>query len=212
MRLAEYKRYRVNYKPLENKLIKTMLGPEDIARAERILGMKVGGDAGESYSEPEMACRTDLALCDIKDDRGRNKVQAYLEDVGPATEMEREMLEMRASARTSLFRVEECDPLGMKVTLTDQLRGGRGRGNVTIYDGGISDTIPVGFSIFTRIHDSPSTAMTWGTTFGFRTGLAPAMIKKYRRMRETPSRRGPASRFALFFRVNHRYGVPTKFA
>ena len=210
MRLAEYKRYRLNYKALENKLIKAMLGPEDIARAERILGMEVGGDGGESYSEAEMACRTDMALCDIKDESGRNKVQAYLEDVGPATEMDRKMLEMRAGARTSLFRVEACDPLGMMVTLSDQLRGGRGE--VTMYDGGISDTVPVGFSIFTRIHDSPDTAMTWGTTFGFRTGLAPAMIKKYRRMRETPSRRGPASRFALFFRLNHRYGVPTKFA
>ena len=206
MRLAEYKRYRLNYKALDDKLIKAMLGPEDIARASRILGMKHGR---ESYTEAELAGRTDLALCDIKDGSGRNKVQAYLEDVGPATEMDREMLEMRARARTSLFRVEECDPRGMTVTLSDQLRG-RG-GDVTIYDGGISDTIPVGFYIFTRTNDGQDASMTFGTTFGFRSSLGPAMIRKYRRMRETPSRRGPTSRFALFFRLNRRHGLPTVF-
>ena len=210
---ADYKRYREAGMDLNGKIMKRMLGPEDVGRAARMLGMGRDGKKLSSHPQTETDSLLDFALHDPRDGSGRTRVQAYIEDVGPATDLERKMLDMRARSRTSLFRAEARDPRACTVELSDQLRGGGADGgNVTIYDGGLSSTLAVGNYIFVRIYSGGGLCMTSGITFPFSAGIAPTLIKRYERMRARPNRRGPAARFALFFRMNRRYGQPVLFA
>lgn len=206
---ADYKRYREAEQGLANKLAGKALGRGGIERAARLLGIK-DKKGVTVHSKEEVESIMDFALHDLRDGRGRNAAQAYLEDVGAATDLEREMLEMRASARTSLFRAESCDPRGMTVELSDRLRAG-GR-CITIYDGGLSATLRVGMHTFNRIYSGGGLCMTSGITFAFPGEAVPALIRRYRRMRARPGRRGPAARFALFFRMNRECGLPVHFA
>ena len=207
---ADYKRYREAEQDLGDKLIGKALGGGKIRRAARLLGIwDKKGIAVRSNEEGESMI--DFALHDLRDGRGRNAAQAYLEDVGAATDLEREMLEMRAGSRTSLFRAESCDPRGMTVELSDRLQGGRGR-SITIYDSGLSATLRAGMHTFNRIYSGGGLRMTSGITFAFPGEAAPALIRRYRRMRERRGRRGPAARFALFFRMNRECGLPVHFA
>ena len=208
MSFADYKRYRNAEQDLANKLAGKVLGGDRVLRAARILGIRDGKDI-MVRSEEEAESMMDLALHDLRDGRGRNAVQAYLEDVGAATDLEREMLEMRARSRTSLFRAESCDPRGMTVELSDRLRGGR---RITIYDGGLSATLRAGMHTFNRIYSGGGLCMTSGITFAFLGEAAPSLIRRYRAMRARPGRRSPAARFALFFRMNRECGLPVRFA
>ena len=206
---SDYRRYREEGLDLNTKLMRSMIEAEDIDRAAGMLGIKRAGGNLEFDSRMEADCTIDFILCDVKDGRGRSKVQAYLEDVGPATDFEREMLEMRIRAKTSLFRVGECRPHRRTVELSDQLHGS---GDVTIYDKGLSASLEAGNSIFTRIYSGAGLCMTSGFLFGFAGEIAPMLIRRYSAMRAKPNRRGPASRFALFFRLNRKYGLPTALA
>lgn len=207
---ADYKRYREASADLDKKMIDRMLRPEDVGRAARMLGMGRDGKDLLSHPQTEVESLMDFAMHDPRDGSGRTKVQAYIEDIGPDTGLEREMLEMRARSRTSLFRAEARDPSACTVELSDQLRGDVK--NITIYDGGLSATLAVGNYIFVRIYSGGGLCMTSGITFPFSAGIAPTLIKGYSRMRARPNRRGPASRFALFFRMNRKYGQPVLFA
>ena len=191
---------------LNTKLMFKMLKREDIVGAAGILGVRVGGSEVEVYADAELACIMDVALHDVKDGSGRSKVQAYLEDVGADTDLEREMLEAHIRARTSLFRVEERDPRRRTVRLSDQLRGGGG-GDVTIHDGDLTVAPEEGDSVFARICRRPRFCTTSGISLGFAEDVAPMLIRRYRAMRAKPNKRGPASRFALFFRLNRKYGL-----
>ncbi len=190
---------------LNTKLMSKMLKREDIVGAAEMLGMTVKGNEVEVYSDMEMGCIMDVALHDIKDGGGRSKVRAYLEDIGPATDLEREMLEARIRAKTSLFRIEGHDPRRQTVELSDQLRGGGG--DITMYDGYLDVAPEEGNSVFARICRGPRTCTTSGISFGFAEEAAPMLIRRYRAMRARPNKRGPASRFALFFRMNRRCGL-----
>ena len=208
MSFADYRRYRGEGLGLNTKLMDSMIESEDIDRAAGMLGIKRKGGKLVFHAKAEMDAVIDFTLHDVKDGRGRNKVQAYLEGVGPATDLERELLEMRIGAKSSLFRVEECKAQRRTVRLSDQLHGS---GDVTIYDKGLSATLVKGSSIFTRIYRGQGLCMTSGVTFGFAEGGAPMLIRRYRAMRAKPSKRGPASRFALFFRMNRTCGIPIHF-
>ncbi len=159
---SDYRRYREEGLDLNTKLMRSMIEAEDIDRAAGMLGIKRAGSSLEFHSRMETDCVIDFILHDVKDGRGRSKVQAYLEDAGPATDFEREMLEMRIRAKTSLFRVVECRPRSRTAKLSDQLHGS---GDVTIYDKGLSATLDAGNSMFTRIYRGQGLCMTSGITF-----------------------------------------------
>ena len=203
--LADHKRYAKVGTDLNTKLMSKMLRREDIVGAARMLGVNVRGDEVEIYADMELACIMDFALHDVKDGVGRSKVQAYLEDVGPATDLEREILDTYVRSKTSLFRVEECDPRRRTVRLSDQLR--RGGEDVTVHDGDLSEEPDEGMSVFARICRGPKFCTTSGISFTFAEGSAPMLIRRYRAMRAKPNKRGPASRFVLFFRMNRKCGL-----
>ena len=205
MSLAGFKRDAKAGTNLNTKLMYATIKREDIVGAAGMLGIKVRGDEVEIYADMELTCIIDVALHDVKDGRGRSRVQAYLEDVGPATDLEREMLEARIHAKTSLFRIEEYDPRRRTVKLSDQLRGGGG--DVTIYDGDLRVVPEEGDSVFARICRGPKMCSTSGTSFSFAEEAAPMLIRRYRAMRAKPNKRGPVSRFALFFRMNRKCGL-----
>ena len=205
MSFAEYKRDSKVGTNLNTKLMTKMLKREDIVGAAGILGVNVRGSELEIYADAELACIMDVALHDVKDGGGRSKVQAYLEDVGADTDLEREMLEAHIRAKTSLFRIEECDPRRRTVRLSDQLRGGGG--DVIIHDGDLAVEPEEGDSVFARICRRPRFCTTSGISLGFAEDVAPILIRRYRAMRAKPNKRGPASRFALFFRMNRRHGL-----
>lgn len=192
-----------------NKLMESeCLGKDALGRAGEALGIRDKSGAMVFRSELEMHATMDLALCDLKGNDGRTPVQAYMEDVGPDGEMERAMLEARINSATSLYRVAGSDPGRGTAGLSDLLHGG---GDVTIHDKGLSLTAVAGSAIFIRLFRFPELNTTSGIAFVFSADRATALVRKYSKMRERPGRRGPVSRYALFFRMHRRYGVPSLF-
>ena len=209
MSFADYERCRKAGLKLNDKLMDTMISRKDVDRAAGMLGIEIKGKDMEIHSDMDLYAMVDFILCDLRD-KGRSKVQAYLEDVGPDTDLERELLDMRIGSTTSLFEVKACSPRRRTVDLSDQLRGS-GR-DIVIYDRGLSATLAAGDSLFCRLYSGAGIHMTSGIVFRFPGEIAPELIHRYRSMRAKPNRRGPASRFALFFRMNRRYGVDVSLA
>lgn len=205
MSFAEYRRCRTAGFALNSKLVDKMVGRKDIRRAAGMLGAKFDRKGIELHSDMEVDALMDFILCDLRDGRGRSKVQAYLEDVGPATDFERELLDMRIHSRSSLFRAKACNPRRRTVDLSDQLHGGRR--DIVIHDRGLSASLTVDNSIFCRIYSRAGLHMTSGIGFNFPGEIAPGLIRMYKAMRAESNHRGPASRFALFFRLNRMHGL-----
>lgn len=211
MSLKVYGRYKKAGMHFNNKLMESeCLGKDALARAGEALGIRDKSGTMIFNSELEMHATMDLALCDLKGVDGRTPVQAYMEDIGPDGEMERALLEARINSATSLYRVAGGDPGRGTVALSDLLHGG---GDVTIYDKGLSLTAGAGAggAIFIRLFRFPELNTASGIAFVFSEDRVPAMVRKYSKMRERPGRRGPVSRYALFFRLHRRYGVPSLF-
>lgn len=200
-----YDRYRDEGMRLNSRLLASRFFTKGaMDRIGAAAGIEGGPKKMLFDSEMEFHATMDAALCDVRGDGGRTAVQAYMEEVGPAGEFERAMLEARINARTSLYRVEARDAAGCAVRMSDLLHGG---GSVTILDRGLSATLREGCGIFFRLYRLPELCMTSGVSFVFPWGGVPALVRRYRRMRKEPGRRGPVSRFALFFRMNRRRGL-----
>lgn len=200
-----YDRYRREGADLNNRLLDSEFFEAAMEKAVAAAGVVGRTGRMRFRTEMELHATMDAALCDFRSDEGRTPVQAYMDDVGPSSKLERVMLEARIEARTSLFRAEECDASKCTVRMSDLLRGGRG---VTIRDRGLSATLLEGHSVFFRLYRFPELCMTSGVSFAFAGDSVPTLVRRYRRMRADPGRRGPASRFALFFRMNRRHGRP----
>ena len=209
MSLRTYERYKKAGMHFNNKLMSSKcLGKDALARAGEALGIRDRSGAMAFKSELEMHSAMDLALCDIRGRDGRTPVQAYMEDVGPDGEMERAMLEARINSRTSLFRVEGSDADRWTVSLSDLLHE---EGDVVVHDRGMSLTAGAGHAVFIRLFRLPELNTASGIVFPFSGDRVPAMVRKYGKMRADGRRRGPVSRYALFFRLHRRYGVPSMF-
>lgn len=207
--MREYDMHREAGMRLNDKLMKSKFLTKDItAKAGTLLGVRDKSGVMAFKSEMEMHATMDVALCDLRGEDGRTPVQAYMEDVGPANDVERGMLEARIGSRTSLFRVESSDAAGCTVDLSDQLREGR---SVTIRDRGLSMSTSAGEVMFFRLFRLPKFNTTSGVSFVFSGSRLPALLRRYNRMWKRPDRRGPVSRYALFFRLHRRYGAPTRF-
>lgn len=207
--MREYDKHREAGMHLNNKLMGSKFLTKDmIAKAGTLLGIRDKSGIMAFESEMEMHATMDVALCDLRGKDGRTPVQAYMEDVGPANDAERGMLEARIGSHTSLFRVESSDAAGCTVDLSDQLRGGR---SVTIRDRGLGMSTSAGEVIFFRLFRLPKFNTTSGISFIFSGSRLPALLRKYSEMRKRPGRRGPVARYALFFRLYRRYGAPTSF-
>lgn len=181
---------------------------ETLDRALALLGVRDKAGVAIYRSQMEMDATMDFALCDIRADGGRTAVEAYMEDVGPSGELERILLEARIKSSTSLFRVESADAAAGTVGLSDLLVEGE---RATIYDRGLSMSMSAGLALFMRLFRYPRFSATSGIAFVFSGDRAPALVRKYRKMREKPGRRGPVSRYALFFRMQRRYSLPTAY-
>ena len=194
---------------LNDKLMRSKFLTNDmIAKAGTLLGIRDKSGIMAFKSEMDMHATMDIALCDLRGEDGRTPVQAYMEDVGPASDAERGMLEARIGSHTSLFRVESSDAAGCTVDLSDQLREGHG---VTIRDRGLSMSTSAGEVMFIRLFRLPKFNTTSGVSFIFPGSRLPALLRRYDKMRKRPDRRGPVSRYALFFRLHRRYGSPARF-
>ena len=204
-----YERYKKAGMHFNNKLMSSKcLGKDALARAGEALGIRDKSGTMVFKSELEMHSAMDLALCDLRGRDGRTPVQAYMEDIGPDGEMERALLEARINSATSLFRVTGSDAGEWTVSLSDLLHGG---GDVVVHDRGVSLTAGAGQAVFIRLFRFPELNTASGIVFPFSGDRVPAMVRKYNKMRANKGRRGPVSRYALFFRLHRRYGVPSMF-
>lgn len=193
---------------LNERIAARCIGADALGRVGAAFGVGTRRGALAFGSEMERDAVVDTAMCDLRGEDGRTPAQAYMEDVGPASDLERAMLEARINSTTSLFTVTGCDAAGGTVGLSDRLRG---EGDVVIHDIGMSMSAIAGYAIFTRLLRFPELASTSGVVFAFHGGRVPSLVRRYGRMRERPGRRGPISRCALFFRQGRRYGVPRAF-
>lgn len=189
---------------LNDKLLK-LLDKGTVGRVGEMFGIKDKSGTLIFESEIEMHAVMDLSLCDVKRADGRTAVQAYMEDAGPSGDVERALLEARIGSVASLFRITGRDAVRGTVGLSDLLCG---CGEVAIRDNGLSLTAAAGNAMFMRLFRLPKFNTTSGIAFVFPGGRVPALIRRYNKMRAKEGRRGPVSRYALFFRMHRRYGMP----
>ena len=195
---------------LNERIMTRSLDKDVLDRAAALLG--IGRDRSGTLkfkSEMDEYAVWDLAMFDLRGRDGRTPAQAYMEDVGPDGETERALLEARINSETSLFRVEESDADRGTISLSDLLRG---EGDVAIHNRGLSMSGLAGCAMFIRLYRLPELNTASGIAFGFLGGTAPALVRRYKRMREDRRRRGPVSRYVLFYRLHRRHGIPTVFA
>ena len=207
--VKDYGRDREAGMRLNSKLMSSkMFSKEVLNKAVTMLGVRGSSGVSMYKSQMEMDAAMDFALCDIRAGGGRAPVEAYMEEVGPDGELERILLEARIKSRTSLFRAESADAAAGTVGLSDLLVEGQ---RATIHDMGLSISVSPALALFMRLFTYPKFSTTSGIAFVFPWDRAPAMVRKYMRMREKPGRRGPVSRYALFFRMQRRYSMPTSY-
>ena len=210
MSLREYETYRDAGMTLNGRIMARSLGRDVLGRAATLLGIGMDGSGAPAFkTELEEYAALDLALFDLRGSGGRTPAQAYMEDVGPDGGTERALLEARINSRTSLFRIEGSDAGRGTVSLSDLLHGG---GGVAIYNKGMSMTARAGNAIFTRLFRLPELNTGSGIVFSFFGGSVPALVGRYRAMRSRRGRRGPVSRYVLFYKMYRRHGMPTLFA
>ena len=210
MSLRKYERYRDAGMTLNERIMARSLGRDVLDRAAALLG--VGRDRSGALkfkSEMDEYAVWDLAMFDLRGRDGRTPAQAYMEDVGPAGETERSLLEARINSETSLFRVTGSDAGGGTVALSDLLRE---EGDVAIHNRGLSASALTGCAVFIRLYRLPELNTASGILFGFWGSAVPALVRRYGRMRENRGRRGPVSRYVLFYRLYRRHGIPIVFA
>lgn len=207
--IKDYEKYRKAGMRLNSKLMSSkMFTKEALNKAMEMLGVRDSAGVAVYHSQIEIDATMDFALCDMRVGGGRTPVEAYMGEVGPDGDLERILLEARIKSRTSLFRVESADAAAGTVDLSDLLVEGQ---RATIHDMGLSATMSSGLALFMRLFTYPKFSTTSGIAFVFPGDRAPAMVSKYMKMREKPGRRGPASRYALFFRMQRRYSMPISY-
>ena len=202
----DYAKYNAAGMKLNNKLMEKSLGKDALKRVGTLFGIVDKSGTMVFKSEMEMHAVMDVALCDLKGKDGRTPVEAYMEDIGPANDVERALLEARINSTTSLFRVTGSDAREGTVDLSDLLHGS---GDVTIYNKGMSQTAGTTDAAFIRLFRLPKANTASGIVFAFHGNRVPALIRKYNKIRAREGQGGALSRYALFFKLHRRYGIPS---
>lgn len=198
-----YKAYRAERAKLNRKLMRTLLTPETVARAAKMLDIEV--ENGQLLvDELEMQAVFDSILYDLKDG-GKPLLDSYIEKVGGANEIQDELLAALASSRASLFSVGERDGEKGTAELIDMLSDH----TVHVNNADLDATSPQSHSeaIFCRILTLPGLTITSGMTLSFPENVVARVIRRHKEMMSWTRRKPPASVSASFFRLYRMFGA-----
>lgn len=198
--LEQYRRYRAAGKSLTQKIMKALMTNTVINRAAHALGL------GQNNllvldSEDEISVLADFAFYEVFQ-HGHSLVQKYQDEYGPTNEMERGLLDAMVKAKTGLFRVEgvwnQKSQLDMRSLVGDP-------SVLSLTDLQLSQTAHQGLIVFFRPLVLSDFSMTSGMAFVFAQELEQKLVKQW-------AKRSSAERYAKYFNLNKRSGIPTVFS
>ena len=198
-----YKAYRTERARINRKLMRVSLTPDTIARAAKMLDIKVE-DGQLLVDEVEMPAVIDSILNDLKVG-DKSILESYIEKVGGANEVQDEILKALAESKASLFSVGERDEETGTAELIDMLADR----TVHVTDADLSSTSPQPHSeaIFCRILMLPGLSITSGMTLSFPENVVARVIRRHKEMMSWTRRKPPPSVSASFFRLYRTFGT-----
>ena len=208
--VSVYRRYRVDGRALNHKIIDATLDKAATQFAARALGMMGRDNMMVFDSEDETSVLMDCALYEYKV-RGKNAVERYQEEIGGETEIERELLAAMVASSTSLFRVESVSRKTYSLNLGDLVNEGR---IITLMDINFSQHVKPDYLLFLRPVTLENFSMTSGIAFIFPGHMEDELLKRWRGPQSRGSRRRRrraqptfATRYATFFKLSKRKGI-----
>jgi hypothetical protein len=211
---SAYRRYRVDGRVLNHKIIDASLDRAVIGHAARALGMKGPGNVLVFDDEDEASILMDCALYECKT-KGKNAVMRYQEEIGGETEIERELLAAMVASSTSLFRIESVSRRTSSLSLVDLVKENQ---IITLMDLNLSRTGTDNYLLFFRPITLGSLRMTSGVAFVFPSHLESKLLERWRELQTHGSRNKrqqpqPTSllRYAAFFKLSKRVGLEMRF-
>lgn len=205
-----YRRYRVDGRALNHKIMGATLDKAAIQYAARALGMMGRGNVMVFDSEDETSVLMDCALYEYKA-RGKNAIERYQEEIGGETEIERDLLAAMVASSTSLFRVESASRKTYSLRLGDLVNEGC---TITLMDINFSQHVKPDYLLFLRPITLEGFSMTSGIAFIFPGRMEDELLKRWRGSQSRGSRRRrrraqptSATRYATFFNLSKRKGI-----
>lgn len=205
-----YRRYRVDGRALNHKIIEATLSKSAIQFAAKTLGMMGRNDTVFFDNEDETSVLMDCALYEYKS-RGKNAVQRYQEEIGGETNIERELLAAMVASSTSLFRIESVSKKTYSLRLVDLVNEGH---TITLMDLNFSQNVKPNYLLFIRPVTLENFSMTSGIAFIFPRHMESELLKRWQGPQSRGSRRRrraqqPTSttRYATFFKLSKRKGI-----
>jgi hypothetical protein len=209
-----YRRYRVDGRELNHKIIDATLDRAAIMQAARALGMKGPGNAVYFDTEDETSILMDCALYECKT-QGKNAVERYQETIGGQTEIERELLAAMVASSTSLFRIESVSRRTASLRLIDLVNEDR---VLTLMDLNLSKTSRANYLVFFRRLVLDGFCMTSGVGFVFPDHLESKLLAQWRESgasgsgsKRRPRRSTSLMRYATFFKLSKQVGIELRF-
>lgn len=212
-----YRRYRVEGRNLNHKIIDAMLDQKAIHEAGKSLGILGRDDILVFDNEGEMSVLMDYALYEWKV-KGKNAVERYQEEIGGETEIERELLTAMVGASTSLFEIESISRATYSLELVDLIDENH---TITLMDMNFSQQVMPDYLLFIRPITFENFSMTSGFSFLFPGRLEEEMIERWRKSQLSKSRRLQrrrnklplsARRYVKFFKLSLQKGLEVRYA
>jgi hypothetical protein len=197
--LKLYQRYRAALKPLHHKIIEAYVDKAILEKAARALQLS-GGRQLILASEDDMAVLMDYGIYEIKVNR-QNLVQRYQAEKSEQSDIERELLEAMAGAKTGLFKVQQVDARKSQVTM-QELTGEQRQ--VILTDINFSRTLFAEVILFFRALELGSLTMTTGVAFTFPASAEERLLRRWKNW-------VAVERYAGCFMLSKRHGIETRY-
>ncbi len=203
----QYEVYRSTDQSLMNKVMLRSLRKSVLNRAGQMLGI-AESDVFSGNPQARLSVLFDFALHDVLS-RGKSAIEHYRDDVGGESELERELLNAHAIARTSLYQVIEKHPTDNVVVLRDLLQP---EVDVQLTDVNLGRSAVPGMLLFLRGVVTDALTFTSGMTLGFPATNELSLLNDFQaRSAKVDLLHDARRRFVHFFKEYQAYGLETRY-
>ncbi len=194
--VAQYRRYRSAGRKLNHRIIDNFMSEDvlDIAAHNLGLGKK---KRLVLDTEDDLDVLMDYGLYEIPRE-GKNLVRHYAASMSNASRTERDLLAAMAQATTGLFKVEQILPSRCRLSLRELTGEKR---TLSLIDVGFSQSPVANCLLFFRPIELTKFTMTPGVAFVFPSTTEREMLEKWNRWENS-------DRYAEFFKLSKRKGIP----
>lgn len=205
--IETYKTYRRSSIRLTQKIMDTCLKRDVVMKSAKLLGIVRGGTL-IFESEDDTGVLMEFALYDYKVNN-KNTIAIYRDTVGWENEIEKEILDVRLKAYSSLFKVISISKKEKTLLLHDILDK---KDNITLIDISLSESAIPGMLLFTRLVPCKEFTMSSGISFAFPGRLEKTLLKRYKVLsRRVKSHDRAVKRFVSFFKLNKTKGIEVQY-